>query len=360
MRVQHITLAINLIFSTTCESLYVIPSINQLESGLNNPSRALHHVASRFTRNAVVAFTSRFSYGTNILERDWDVCIILDTCRVDALKAVADEYTFINDVEDILSVGGSSAEWMVHTFDRQWRELLSNTAYLTSNAWAKRIIDDQLDPNEGFGHDDLSRLRHFGDWNLVERDQIGLLEHVWSHVSQEDKVSGQHGVADRLIAGGTLPRYVTDRGIDIVRSRDYDRIILHYTQPHRPYLSNSISESRDPYKYEVKPFAYLRDGSERQTVWKAYLDDLRWVLDDVRIFLENADVDTVVISADHGEAFGEFGIYGHSCGSVHPHVRRVPWVTTSATDTGSYVPTVTPSENAAASARDNLEALGYI
>jgi hypothetical protein len=331
-----------------------------LESGLNDPLRALQYVTSRLTRNAVVTLTSRISLGTNVLEQNWDVCIILDTCRVDALKTVADEYTFINGVDNILSVGGSSPEWMVHTFDRRWSEVLSDTAYLTSNAWAKRIIDDQLDPNEGFSHDDLSRLRRFGDWNLVESDQIGLLEHVWSYVSREDKISEQHGLSDRLVAGGTLPRYVTDRGIDIVRNRDYDRVILHYTQPHRPYLSNVVLESRDPYEYEVKPFAYLRDGGKRQTVWEAYLDDLRWVLDDIQIFLENITAEKVVISADHGEAFEEFGVYGHSCGSVHPHVRRVPWVTTTATNTGSYVPAVTPSENTEVSAQENLEALGYI
>jgi len=331
-----------------------------LESGLNDPLRALQYVTSRLTRNAVVTSTSRISLGTNVLERNWDVCIILDTCRVDALKTVADEYTFINGVDNILSVGGSSAEWMVHTFDRRWSEVLSDTAYLTSNAWAKRIIDDQLDPNQGFSHDDLSRLRRFGDWNLVESDQIGLLEHVWSYVSREDKISEQHGLSDRLVAGGTLPRYVTDRGIDIVRNHDYDRVILHYTQPHRPYLSNVVLESRDPYEYEVKPFVYLRDGGKRQTVWEAYLDELRWVLDDVQIFLENIAAEKVVISADHGEAFGEFGVYSHSCGSVHPHVRRVPWVTTTATDTGSYIPAVTPSENTEISARGNLEALGYI
>lgn len=216
---------------------------------------------------------------------------------------LADEYTFIDDVDTILSVGGSNAEWMVHTFDGRWSEVLSDTAYLTSNAWAKRIIDDHLDSAEGFSHDDLLRLRRFGDCDLVERDQIRLLEHVWNwnYVSREDKIDEQHGVPDRLVAGGTLPRYVTDRGIDIVRNRDFNRVILHYTQTHRPYLSNVVSESREPYEYEVKPFAYLRDGGERQTVWEAYLDDLRWVLDEVEVFLENVTAQKFVISADHAK-----------------------------------------------------------
>lgn len=38
------------------------------------------------------------------------------------------------------------------------------------------------------------------------------------------------------------------------------------------------------------------------------------IVDDVR----------VVITADHGEAFGGWGAYGHPMGMMHPAVRRVP------------------------------------
>ena len=338
----------------------MFPPIRQIEKGLRNPLQALLYVVTPAVRNSTVGLTSRITWGTNIFERDWDVCIILDTCRVDALKTVASEYGFIQSVDEIWSVGGSSAEWMVHTFDTEWNEVLTDTAYLTSNAWAQKIIDDQLQPGKGFDNDNLSRLRHFGDYNPIEKEELGLLEHVWKYVSQEDEIYEQHGVPDELIAGGTSPQYVTDRGIDVVRSENYNRVILHYTQPHRPYLSHRFSESRDLYRYETKPFEYLRNGGERQTVWESYLDDLRWVLDDVEILLQNIDAGRVVISADHGEAFGEFGIYGHSSGSIHPQVRRVPWVVTTATNTESYSPEITPSKEAGVSASENLEALGYV
>jgi glucan phosphoethanolaminetransferase (alkaline phosphatase superfamily) len=86
------------------------------------------------------------------------------------------------------------------------------------------------------------------------------------------------------------------------------------------------------------------------------------VLDDVEILLDNINAETIIISADHGEAFGEYGILGHKIGSLHPRVRRVPWVVTSAEDTHSYTPTVDRSEASAMSREEldqQLEALGY-
>lgn len=36
--------------------------------------------------------SSRFPFGTNVYEKDWDVLVLLDTCRVDALAEVSGEY----------------------------------------------------------------------------------------------------------------------------------------------------------------------------------------------------------------------------------------------------------------------------
>ncbi|PSP48877.1 hypothetical protein BRC67_12005, partial [Halobacteriales archaeon QH_3_68_24] len=44
---------------------------------------------------------------------------------------------------------------------------------------------------------------------------------------------------------------------------------------------------------------------------EAYLDNLRIVLDEVAVLLENIDADTVAITTDHGEAFGERNFYRH-------------------------------------------------
>jgi hypothetical protein len=83
----------------------------------------------------------------------------------------------------------------------------------------------------------------------------------------------------------------------------------------------------------------------------------------VELLLDNVDADRVVISSDHSEAFGEYGVYGHPIGALHPHVRNVPWAITTANDSGTYTPEIPcPSASDEVSRRDvdeTLEALGY-
>jgi hypothetical protein len=248
---------------------------------------------------------------------------------------------------------------MVHTFDAKWREPLRNTAYLTANAWAERTLNDRLCPgNEYSEYRILKTLRRFGNWNLIRASELGRLEQIWKYVSEDKQIDDKHDPSG-LMPGGAPPRYVTDRAISVARNYDYDRLILHYIQPHAPYTANALAEGRNLRVYEKEPFKYLREGGDRKDVWNAYLDELRYVLDDVAVLLRNIDAETVVISADHGEAFGEYNIYNHHTGSIHPYIRFVPWAVTSATDTESYSPQVEPQERNDVSVDESLKALGY-
>jgi len=291
--------------------------------------------------------TSRFPVGANVYDRDWDVLIVLDACRVDALEAVADEYDFLGEVERRISVGSHSFEWLAKTFTTDYREEVTNTAYLTANTHAQMLfVDDDLPPYE-------REVPGFPDWNPVDADDFGRLEMVW-----------RDGHDDTL--GNVPPRRVTDRLIDVARTGDHDRVAAHYMQPHVPYLAGAIDEDREPTEFERSPLkAYSRGEAEREEVWERYLDNLRLVLDEVALALENVDADTVAITADHGEAIGEWGDVDHREGSFHPVVKTVPWVETTAVDEGTYDP---DTEGAAASADDDTDAdvqqrlrdLGYV
>lgn len=333
-------------------------SNEQFIKGVHNPGKAIDYLFKHKYRDAVVAATSRVPLGTPIFDRDWDLHIILDTCRVDAMRQVADEYQYIDDVDRIISVGGSSPEWIAHTFSTKWRDQLQNTAYLTSNAWIDMVLDDRLRPN-GHLHDVdlLSRLRRFGDWDLVRSGDVGRLERIWEYIPDDGRTNDEddpHG----LLQGGSPPRYVTDRAITVGREFEYDRMIVHYMQPHAPYTS-SLKEGDNPQPFEKGPFEFLRETGNKGQVWNAYLDELRYVLDDLEILLSNIDAEKVIISADHGEAFGEYNIYNHHTGSLHPKIRFVPWVVTSATDNGTYSPQTGSFGQTSASTNEILEALGY-
>lgn len=72
---------------------------------------------------------------------------------------------------------------------------------------------------------------------------------------------------------------------------------------------------------------------------EGYMKNLRYVLDEVKILLENIDAENVVITADHGEAFAEWGnMKGHMLSDPNPHVKYVPWSTTTATDNRTHNP----------------------
>lgn len=287
--------------------------------------------------------TSRLPIGTNVYELDWDVLILLDTCRVDALKQVASEYNFISDIDSIISIGSTSNEWMANTFTTDYIEKVNETIYISANGYSSRVFEDRLYPEIHMDgkHQPPSWLKN----NICYPDDFYDLDQVWRYAPQDSP-------------GHTLPEYVVDRAVAHNRTTNAKKIVAHFNQPHAPYIATALEENRDLYDYEELPFDALRNGEKKSKVWNAYLDNLRLVLDQVEILLENISADKVAISADHGEAFGEWKMYGHLPGMIHPHVKRVPWVTTSASDTDNYTPTLEPEETSR-DPEEHLQALGY-
>ncbi|WP_162991427.1 alkaline phosphatase family protein [Halostella salina] len=326
--------------------------MEKILKGIKNPGLAANHVLAW----PALMLSSRGLLGTNVFSTNFDLVILLDTCRVDALRIVSEEYDFINKVESRISVGGTSGEWIAATFDKRHSAKIKQTAYLAANGYAKVILEE-----EGRGEfDDMnvhvdsrfhSRLM---DWDTVDASELGRLEHLWRYESKGEE--GRYG----HVEGHSPPRYVTDRGITVDRTYDFDTIILHYNQPHSPYTSNALREQRSLKQYESDPGEYIKRTGDKQTVFDSYLDDLRSVLDEVETLLQNIDRENVLITADHGEAFGEFGVFGHAWGSLHPHVRRVPWVKTSAEDTGEYSPESIDESTPERTVEETLKALGYV
>jgi hypothetical protein len=288
---------------------------------------------------------SRFPFGENVFEHDWDVLILLDTCRIDALNDVAPEYEFLSDIDSVWSVGSTSSEWIAQTFNNEYKDEIADTSYISANAWAKWVIEDQKTPE-----DDKGAPFSFSNWNVSSVDDFGSIDHVWKYTDKSEP--GAEGDPPK-------PNIVTDWAINKCRRADYENVIIHYSQPHAPYLAPSINECRDAKEYERNPFTYLKRGGDFENVWDAYLENLRWVLDSLEVLLSNLEAEKVVISADHGEAFGEFGIYGHPAGVPHPKVKKVPWVIISGTDNNTHQPQEFELESSI-KAEDQLSALGYL
>lgn len=336
----------------------LMPTWSKIKKGVRNPKDAYTYIRSNMSplyllESPYLFFTSRYPIGTHVLEREWDVLIVLDTCRVDALRYVADEYNFLDkdNIGRIWSLGGTSPEWIAHTFSSKYRAELSNTGYITANPHSKTVLEGRK-----YNTDEHSfaakRFYRYGEWDYISTDDLGYYDPLFSY-QKEVKLDNVKRYDDI-----TPPRYMTDRAIATWREQDLDRLILHYMQPHYPWVSNAINESRDLKDYEKRPKASVKFGNK--LVFNSYLDDLRYVLEDIKVLLNNIEADTVAISADHGDAFGEWGVYGHDPGRFHPKVRYVPWAITSGTDKGEYEPQIEMAEKEKDTTNvEQLEALGY-
>ena len=287
------------------------------DSGVDGAKDSLHE----FYVGGLRRIDWSYSFGVPIYEREWDVLVILDACRADLMAEVADEYKFV-DTTSVTSVAGGSKRWMKRNFVDGPDPMMSRTVYVTGNPFSEEVLSPRSFEN---------------------------VEEVWKYAWDTDL--------------NTVPaRALTDVAIQQHRKRDPDRMIVHYMQPHHPFVPNPLDEGmnrNDLKNPERTIWDKLRDGEiDSDTAWEAYRDNLRYVLDDVALLLENLTAERVVISADHGNAFGEWGVWGHGDIPISA-IREVPWCVTTATDAGEYEPEITPETDEVA-VQDKLRDLGYL
>ena len=307
----------------------------------SDPARGLMHAAFTIYLGIWYTVTSRHPAGTHIYDEDWDLLVILDACRVDVLESVASEYDFIETVESRWSVGSHSHEWLTQTFSEDYADEIAETAYVSGNGHTHEtfVVEDHP-PDETVPF-------CWPNWRTVDRDDFGQLDMLWETAHREDL--------------GVPPRAITDRTVEVAREGDHDRVIAHYMQPHIPYIAGALAEDRSPTEVESEGWKRLETGdADHDEVWELYEENLRLVLDEVELLLSNVDAERVVVTADHGNAFGEYSIYGHPEGMLVPCVKQVPWVTTSATDKGTFTPTGKYEGEGVDDIKDHLADLGYL
>ena len=263
--------------------------------------------------------------GVNIFEREWDLLVVLDACRYDELAAMEPELDVDWRVKQTTSIDTATFRWLPRTF----RAMPDNehVAYITANPYSTR----------------------FESKDIPEPD---TLDEVWRYAWDEG-------------TGTVLPRPVTDRAISTGRNGDHDRVIVHYLQPHAPFLDRSIGVESSHFDIEddddgMGIWAQVQRGDiPRDEAIQGYRENLRRVTEDVQLLLTNFDAETAVITSDHGEAFGEKGIYGHPAAVDIDSLTAVPWVSTSARDSESYTPDTVSDHVEDVNVDDRLAALGY-
>lgn len=248
--------------------------------------------------------------GTTIWEQgDADVYCILDGCRVDALRA------HYPNAESYWSVASNSDRWLRKTFSGDH----GRVAYITGNPFGP-VVEDRV----GYYHLEGVRETDLGVETAPPRRLAAHAAAVWQR------------------RGGL--------GIDTV--------VVHFMQPHVPFRSRPEWFAGYRESDEWGACEWRGVASVGRDAWMtAYHDNLQWVLKDGVEYLQERVNATVALTADHGNAAGEWGLYGHPRGVAVPAVRKVPWVTVE----GEAVKAVEadPAPAGAVNRDAQLAALGY-
>lgn len=268
--------------------------------------------------------------GEAIFDYNWDLLVVLDACRYDLLLEASGEtdYSFLSDVNKFQSLESATKFWMAQNFTTDYHAEMQRTAYVCGNPFSTEELDAET---------------------------FALLDEVW-----------KYGWNDEL---GTLPpRLVTDRTIAAGRTGEAERLIAHYMQPHCPFVGSGYSkQKKSPAEWGHEStrdiWRRLEDGDVKAAqVREAYRANLEYVLEEVALLLNNISAERVVITSDHGNAIGEWGLYGHPAHMPFQCLRTVPWVRTVARDSGTHTPTTEQThviEDDETSVTERLEALGY-
>ncbi|ALM76150.1 hypothetical protein TBCH5v1_2253 [Thermococcus barophilus] len=269
-----------------------------------------------------------------ILRKDWDILIILDACRYDYFRDLNSKY-FPNAVPmKVISPASNTYEWAKKVLEPH---IWSDVVYVSANPWINsKIPVKDLDVRGKF-------FRIYDAWLYNWDDKKNT---VW-------------------------PDELTDVAIRLINKYKDKKFIIHYIQPHAPYLSLDIEQSSPfpltggdignkkttlqrledfvVYKLLPRPLfkAFLKwryskglpiGGPEFVAFanlsldeWReAYMKNLEIALRSVRKLISRFNYKNVIITADHGELLGDrfwFGYkVGHPAFVYYKELVEVPWL----------------------------------
>lgn len=279
--------------------------------------------------------------GVDVSSRDWDNLLVLDACRADMFKTVVGMDRF-DQYETVTSKGSSSPDWISGNFAE--REL-GDIVYITANPWVVHEAPDSF-------HEIV---------NVWANEQSGNIDLDASELAQRD-------LATSPSATVTAQR-LNDAAEQAAKEYPNKRYIVHYFQPHAPCIGNpdGTVKSSEYLDLSLHPGKPLYEGRvEREEVWTAYEDNLAYVVKHAEE-LANHLGGKSVLTADHGELFGDwlwpFPIrgYAHPQNLRHPSLVTVPWAEKTVgsrrrVTSGSVSETDTKNEEVT----EQLEKLGYL
>lgn len=252
-------------------------SWESIKTGLQSPRLILHEVEKLY-----YLVTEDDSNSVNILSEDWDILALLDACRYDSFENLID---LPGDLKKVRSQAPETGQFLQKNFSGGDA---TDTVYVTGNPQFYRIQNgiSDLDPIDCQFYQSIN---------------------VW-----KDNWDEKHRTV--------RPEVVTNAAIKAARTYPNKRILIHYLQPHAPYIGPTGSKKLPT---DVLDFwGRFKSGKidvNLNVVHQAYQENLELVLADIeRLFNQLAG--KIVLTADHGEMLGERSgplptkKYGHPSG----------------------------------------------
>ena len=288
-----------------------------LLDGIRNPQRVSLELVRLYYQS--VGNPEYNTDGTDVFaDEDWDNLVILDACRY---REFAEMTPFDAPTETRVSKGSASNQFVKGNFGNK---TLHDVVYVSGNQWFLQL-EDELDCELHYYHD-------------VERD-----------------------VMDGYVPSAEA---VTEAACRMAERFPNKRLVVHYMQPHKPYLGKHAEK----FNYDGGVGTTMRASDVTvDELREAYRDNLRYVLEHAQKLVETLEGKTVVTS-DHGELLGErlkpfpFRMYGHPGAVYDDLLVTVPWQVASDGPRKDVVaePPVSRTEADRAQVESTLKDLGYL
>jgi hypothetical protein len=246
------------------------------------------------------------NHGTYLLDETWDSLVVLDACRYDIFRDSIPGSNLHGTLSSRTSRATDTPPFLVMNFvDRKSDDIV----YVSANPFADKFIKDRV-------------------YKLIS---------VWRTNWNEENDT-------------VLPEAMYERTVEAAEKYPDKRIVAHFIQPHYPYIGHkelNVSKllSARPEKNQVKGGGYrdtsfftlcakrIDAGAMKNTgkYLEAYAENLRLVFPYLEKLVRILPGRTV-ITADHGEAFGEkinrllpIRVYGHMPSMRIKSLTEVPW-----------------------------------
>ncbi|MGQ4891986.1 MAG: hypothetical protein ACP6IP_05805 [Candidatus Njordarchaeia archaeon] len=252
--------------------------------------------------------------GFRVLDEGWDYLIIIDACRFDAFLEAYKKRKMRGKLEYRVSRGASTVEFLKENFSRD--KFYRDIVYVTANPFVNKLF-----------RKNFYKIIPVWKTDWCEKKSTVLASSVYKHaVFAAHKYRGK-------------------------------KLIIHFMQPHFPYVNYDVKDESmkqlrehilnnkagdiwikiDDCRNKIRPLlkvfhqGFFLELSPKE-LKKYYMDNLHYVLDYVEKLVDILP-GKVVVTSDHGEAFGEkvskilpIRVYGHLVGIRIPSLVIVPWL----------------------------------